>query len=198
MPAEMDSSSLLAIGRYALAWTAAVALVALGAVSLLRAADGPRAVAAEPLELAAERGDCVLRRDAAGAAARNLDVMQPPTFGPPATPAAVVASLRRGMIVVHYRRGTPRGMVLALRRETGALSPTLSQVQSLANAQPVPPEPTPRESPAYIELLDANRDGVITPQEASAARFAAALDRFDPTLFFGEGRQIRLGVEVSF
>lgn len=122
MPAEMDSSSLLAIGRYALAWTAAVALVALGAVSLLRAADGPRAVAAEPLELAAERGDCVLRRDAAGAAARNLDVMQPPTFGPPATPAAVVASLRRGMIVVHYRRGTPRGMVLALRRERAPLA----------------------------------------------------------------------------
>ncbi|HEX6062677.1 MAG TPA: TonB-dependent receptor, partial [Longimicrobiales bacterium] len=88
--------------------------------------------------------------------------------------------------------------VLALRRETGALSPTLSQVQALANALPVPPESTPRESPAYIEFLDTNRDGIITPQEASAARFAAALDRFDPTLFFGEGRQIRLGVEVSF
>lgn len=88
--------------------------------------------------------------------------------------------------------------ILALRRETGALGPTLSQVQSLANSQPVPPQPTPRESPAYIEYLDANRDGVITPQEASAARFAAALDRFDPTLFFGEGRQVRLGIEVSF
>jgi hypothetical protein len=124
-----SSTSLLAIGRYALAWTAAVALVALGAVSLLRAADGPRAAVAEPLELTAERGGCVLRRDAAGAAARNLDVMQPPTFGPPATPAAagiytrapqtgaVVASLRRGMIVVQYRRGTPQGTVLALRRE---------------------------------------------------------------------------------
>jgi hypothetical protein len=88
--------------------------------------------------------------------------------------------------------------ILALRRETGALSPTLAQVQALANAQGVPTESTPRESPAYIELLDANRDGLITPQEASTARFAAALDRFDPTLFFGEGRQVRFGVEVSF
>jgi hypothetical protein len=88
--------------------------------------------------------------------------------------------------------------VLALRRETGALSPTLAQVQALANAQPVPPEAIPRESPAYVEYLDANRDGLISTQEATAARFAAALDRFDPTLFFGEGRQIRLGVEVNF
>ena len=88
--------------------------------------------------------------------------------------------------------------VMALRRETGALSPTLAQVQSLANAQPVPPVSIPRESPAYIEFLDANRDGLITPQEANAARFAAALDRYDPTLFFGEGRQVRLGIEVNF
>ena len=88
--------------------------------------------------------------------------------------------------------------VMALRRETGALSPTLAQVQTLANAQPVPPVSIPRESPAYIEYLDANRDGLITPQEASNARFAAALDRFDPTLFFGEGRQVRLGIEVNF
>ncbi|HET9439616.1 MAG TPA: hypothetical protein VFO52_05575, partial [Longimicrobiales bacterium] len=88
--------------------------------------------------------------------------------------------------------------ILALRRETGALSPTLQQVQALANAQPIPAEPIPRESPAYVEFLDYDRDGVITQQEASTARFAAALDRYDPTLFFGEGRQVRLGVEVSF
>lgn len=88
--------------------------------------------------------------------------------------------------------------ILAMRRETGALSPTLAQVQSLANAQQIPPQAIPRESPAYVEFLDANRDGVITQQESTAARFAAALDRFDPTLFFGEGRQVRLGVEVNF
>ena len=88
--------------------------------------------------------------------------------------------------------------IIAMRAETGAVAPTLQQVQALANAQPVPPSSVPRESPAYNELLDTNRDGVITQQEASAARFAAALDRFDPTLFFGEGRQVRIGVEVTF
>jgi hypothetical protein len=88
--------------------------------------------------------------------------------------------------------------ILALRTESGALAPTLQRVQQLANAQPLITEPIPRESPAYAELLDGNRDGVITPAEANAARFAAALDRFDPTLFIGEGRQIRLGIEVAF
>ncbi len=88
--------------------------------------------------------------------------------------------------------------ILALRRETGTLSPSLAQVNQLANAQPIPPQPIPRESPAYVEFLDLDRNGVITPEESSNARFAAALDRYDPTLFFGAGRQIRLGVEVSF
>ena len=46
--------------------------------------------------------------------------------------------------------------------------------------------------------LDADADGQITPSEAQAGRFAAALDRFDPTLFFGESRQVRLGIEVTF
>jgi hypothetical protein len=88
--------------------------------------------------------------------------------------------------------------ILALRSETGALAPTLQRIQQLANAAPAITAAIPRESPAYVPLLDANRDGVITPQEANAARFAAALDRFDPTLFIGEGRQIRLGVEIAF
>lgn len=91
-----------------------------------------------------------------------------------------------------------RQNIVAMRTNTGALSPTLAEVQKLANSLPVPPESIPRESPAYALYLDANRDGVITPDEARSARFAAALDRFDPTLFFGEARQLRLGVEVTF
>jgi hypothetical protein len=91
-----------------------------------------------------------------------------------------------------------RDNVLAVRRESAVVAPTLAQVQALANAQPVPTAPVPRESPAYSEFLDFDRDGVITQQEASAARFAAALDYYAPTLFFGESRQLRLGVEVSF
>jgi hypothetical protein len=91
-----------------------------------------------------------------------------------------------------------RKNVLAMRTNTGTIGPSLQEVQSLANSLPVPPESIPRESPAYVVYLDTNRDGLITPAEAQAARFAAALDRFDPTLFFGEGRQVRIGVEVAF
>jgi len=88
--------------------------------------------------------------------------------------------------------------ILALRSSSGSIAPTLGEVQNAANALPLPSESIPRESSMYSALADANHDGVMTPAEAANARFAAALDRYDPTLFFGEGRQIRLGVEVTF
>jgi hypothetical protein len=101
-------------------------------------------------------------------------------------------------LVFDARNILNRKNILAMRTNTGALSPSLAEVQQLANSFPIPPESVPRESPAYVVYLDTNRDGVITQEEASNARFAAALDRFDPTLFFGEARQLRLGVEVAF
>jgi hypothetical protein len=101
-------------------------------------------------------------------------------------------------VVFDGRNILNRKNILAMRTNTGALSPSLGEVQQLANALPVPEESIPRESPAYVVFLDTNRDGVISPDEARSARFAAALDRFDPTLFFGEGRQIRFGVELAF
>lgn len=88
--------------------------------------------------------------------------------------------------------------ILAMRTNTGTVAPSLQEVQQLASGQPILLESIPRESPAYVVFLDADRDGVITPQEAQAGRFAAALDRYDPTLFFGEARQLRFGVEVTF
>jgi hypothetical protein len=87
--------------------------------------------------------------------------------------------------------------VLAVRRDTGELAPTAAAVNALANALPTPP-PIPAESPLYSRLIDLDGNGVITPNEFSLARRAAALDRFDPSLYFGEPRQLRLGVEVSF
>jgi hypothetical protein len=119
--------SLLAIGRYALAWIAAAALV----VGLTRVLsdDQPSPVpVVDPVAHAAQQGGCVLRSDAGGATSRDLDVAQPPTFGPPAAPAvtgvyrraprteAVVGSLRRGTVVLQYRAGTPRSTVEELRR----------------------------------------------------------------------------------
>ena len=91
-----------------------------------------------------------------------------------------------------------RKNVLALRRENAALTPSLAEVQRLANAAPNLQNPIPRESPSYSRLIDLNRDGLITNDEFRTARFAAALDRFDPSLYYGEARQVRLGVEVVF
>lgn len=88
--------------------------------------------------------------------------------------------------------------ILAMRTNTGTIGPSLLEVQSLANRLRETSEPIPRESPAYVQLLDADGNGVITSQEAQAGRFAAALDRFDPTLFFGESRQLRFGLELAF
>jgi hypothetical protein len=101
-------------------------------------------------------------------------------------------------LVVDGRNILNRNNIVALRSNTGLVAPTLAQVQGLANSLPVPTESIPRESPAYVVTLDSDGDGQITPDEAQAGRFAAALDRFDPTLFFGESRQLRLGIEVTF
>lgn len=89
-----------------------------------------------------------------------------------------------------------RKNIIALRRETGSLTPRLAEVQNLARGEL--PEPIPRESPNYSQLIDLNRDGLITANEYQTARLAAALDRFDPSLYYGESRQVRLGLEVNF
>ena len=58
--------------------------------------------------------------------------------------------------------------------------------------------PIPRESERYAPLADLNGNGIITATEFETARFAAALDASDPSLLFGEPRQLRLGLEVVF
>ena len=58
--------------------------------------------------------------------------------------------------------------------------------------------PIPLESPGYSAQIDIDRNGVITAAEMREGRFAAALDRSDPSLFFGPGRSLRLGIEVQF
>jgi hypothetical protein len=88
--------------------------------------------------------------------------------------------------------------ILAYRSDTGSLGPTRLAVADLEGTVALPLEDIPRESARYSESADPNRDGIITVQEFADARFAAALDRFDPSLFFGEPRQLRLGVEISF
>jgi hypothetical protein len=91
-----------------------------------------------------------------------------------------------------------RENVIALRRDSGLLAPSLQEVMRQVDALPPPAKPIPRESPLYAPVLDRNADGLIDAQEFRDGRLAAVLDRHDPSLFFGEARQLRLGIEVVF
>jgi hypothetical protein len=91
-----------------------------------------------------------------------------------------------------------RDNVLGLRRETGRVAPSLADVRRLASTVPLPAAPIPRESPLYARSIDLDGNGMIGIDEFDTARLAAALDRYDPSLYFGEPRQVRLGVEVRF
>ena len=87
--------------------------------------------------------------------------------------------------------------VVGLRRDTRTVAPPAEVVEALA-AEATIQEPIPRESPRYSAQIDLDGDGRITQSEFAKARLAAALDRYDPSLFYGEPLQVRLGVEVFF
>ncbi|MBI4513502.1 MAG: TonB-dependent receptor [Gemmatimonadetes bacterium] len=101
-------------------------------------------------------------------------------------------------VVADGRNVLARDNVIALRRDTGRLAPDASTLLAFVGQVPDDMEPIPRESPRYSARVDLDRDGLITVSEFRTARFAAALDRHDPSLFFGEPTQVRLGLEVSF
>lgn len=88
--------------------------------------------------------------------------------------------------------------VIALRRDSGRLAPSMETILDLADRAVTSTFPIPRESERYAPLADLNGNGVITATEFETARFAAALDASDPSLLFGEPRQLRLGLEVVF
>lgn len=90
-----------------------------------------------------------------------------------------------------------RENIIAVRRDTGGLGPTLPALRELVEAMPAPPD-IPAESPLYSAGIDLDGNGIITGSEFGLARTAAALSRFDPSLYFGEPRQLRLGIEVTF
>lgn len=102
----------------------------------------------------------------------------------------------RWRIVVDGRNLLDRENVLALRRDTGTIAPPAAQVLDLARG--VPGGPIPRESPRYSALADLDGNGRITDLEYRTVRLAAALDRMDPSLFYDEPLQLRVGVEVGF
>jgi hypothetical protein len=86
---------------------------------------------------------------------------------------------------------------IARRRDTGTIAPSAEDV--LAPADDLSARgPIPRESPDYSALVDLDGDGLITTDELRTGRIAASLDRNDPSLYFGEARSLRLGLEVEF
>jgi hypothetical protein len=88
--------------------------------------------------------------------------------------------------------------IVALRGDTGSLAPTAEQLTAIAGDVPEDMQPIVFESPSYSPAIDFDRNGSITADEMRNARFAAALDRHDPSLFFGPGRSLRLGLEIRF
>ena len=104
----------------------------------------------------------------------------------------------RWRVSLEARNLLDRENVLAHRGDSGLLGPTLESVQAVADQVPAPAIPIPRESPGYTPRADLDSDGVVDADEFRTARFAAALDRHDPTLFLGEPRQLRLGLEITF
>jgi Protein of unknown function (DUF3105) len=124
MPATSGSGR--AVAAYAAVWAVAAALVVASAVAL-RGADGPERVSLPPVEHveladAARAAGCELRRQ------RRGERLNPPVAGPPrAAPAragvyerppavpALVAALRRGVIVVHVRGEVDDGRLAELR-----------------------------------------------------------------------------------
>ena len=103
----------------------------------------------------------------------------------------------RWRAIADVRNLVDRDNIVALRRDTGTLAPSFEDLfitsQISGDVQPIP-----AESPDYSALADIDGDGRIDARELSVARFAAALDREDPSLFFGEDISFRLGLEVSF
>ena len=99
-------------------------------------------------------------------------------------------------LVVEGRNLLDRENVLAVRRSTGTLSPSEAEVFGPLGAPLA--DPIPLESPRYSRNADLNGDGMIDADEYASLRLAASLDRFDPSLFFADPLQVRLGVEVTF
>ncbi|MEN8143529.1 MAG: carboxypeptidase regulatory-like domain-containing protein [Gemmatimonadota bacterium] len=123
----------------------------------------------------------------------TLDVRATREFG--ALPGCTRCALR---IVFEAQNILGRENIVALRRDTGTLAPSLESVQELASEPISASFPIPRESQRYSAAADLDANGLIDQTEFSTVRFAAALDRNDPSLLFGPPRQLRLGIGVSF
>jgi hypothetical protein len=101
-------------------------------------------------------------------------------------------------LIAEGRNMSGQDNIVALRRDTGTIAPELDDLRAVAEEVPSYVEPIPLESSRYSAQIDFNGDGRITADELRTGRFAAALDRNDPSLYFGAGASLRLGIEFVF
>ena len=101
-------------------------------------------------------------------------------------------------LVLEVKNLFDRDNIIALRRDTGLIGPSLAAVQQQTAAPVSSNFPIPRESDRYSSSIDLDGNGLISQGEFSIARFAAVVDRNDPSLFFGPARELRVGMEVTF
>lgn len=87
---------------------------------------------------------------------------------------------------------------LVTARPGGGTEPNVEALRGRAQTDTRDAVTIPRESALYVAAFDRDGDGLFEPGEQTAARFAALLDANEPTLLFGEARQIRLGMEWDF
>jgi hypothetical protein len=87
---------------------------------------------------------------------------------------------------------------LVTARAVGGVEPDVAALEARAVQETADAGPIPRESPFYLPGFDLDADGVLEPEEQTTARRAALLDFYEPTLLYGEARQIRMGFEIVF
>jgi hypothetical protein len=87
---------------------------------------------------------------------------------------------------------------LETAREGGGVMPDVAALEARAAQETARATPIPRESPWYAPRFDGNQDGVLDAAEQTAARRAALFDYYEPTMLYGEARQIRIGFEIVF
>jgi hypothetical protein len=159
-----------------------------GAVVTMRARSGYPLYPTEPVD---EQG----RLNPIGRLPWTAVVDAAGTWNLPSVPGCGRCGAR---LLIEVKNALGRDNIIALRRDTGTIAPTLAEVQRLAATPSTTSFPIPRESDRYTASVDLDANGLIEQEEFDTARFAAALDRNDPSLFFGSARQVRLGVEVTF
>jgi hypothetical protein len=87
---------------------------------------------------------------------------------------------------------------LVTARFQGGVMPDVQALEGRAVEETANALPIPRESPFYVPGFDINGNGSLDRTEQAGARRAALLDFNEPTLLYGEARQIRIGVEIIF